>query len=436
MNPILLGIIGLAVLFVLMALEVPIAFAMALVGFCGFAVISGLDAAVNMVGLVPYTTAASYIFSVLPLFLLMGEFSSVSGLMRDGYRTINKWLGHLRGGLAMATIGGCAGFAAVCGSSVATAATMTKVALPEMREYKYDLSLATGSLAAGGTLGILIPPSMQFIMYGVIAEQSIGKLFIAGILPGILLSMTFMLTIYIMARFNPILGPAAGKSSWRQRLTTLKDVWGLVLLFVLVLGGIWGGIFTPTEAAAVGACVAFILMALRRKVNRQNLVIAFIGALKTTGMCLGILIGAMIFGYFIAVTTLPMALATFVSQLPIPPLGILICMLLVYLLLGCLMDALAMILLTMPIFIPVILTLGFDPIWFGVVLTLMCELALITPPIGMNVFVIGGIAEDVPMYTIFKGVWPFVIALLVCEAILIAFPQISLWLPNTMMAMR
>lgn len=436
MNPILIGIIGLAVLFVLMALEVPIAFAMALVGFCGFAVISGLDAAVNMVGLVPYTTAASYIFSVLPLFLLMGEFSSVSGLMRDAYRTINRWLGHLPGGLAMATIGGCAGFAAVCGSSVATAATMTRVVLPEMREYKYDLSLATGSLAAGGTLGILIPPSLQFIMYGVIAEQSIGKLFIAGVFPGILLALMFMLTIYVIAKLNPKLGPPAARSTWGQRLASLKDVWGLMLLFVLVIGGIWGGIFTPTEAAAVGALVSFILIIVRRQLTRQKLVTSFVGAFRTTGMCLGILIGAMIFGYFIAVTTLPMALAKFVSQLPIPPMGILICMLLVYLFLGCLMDSLAMILLTMPIFVPVILTLGFDPIWFGVVLTLMCELALITPPIGMNVFVISGMTEDVPMHTIFRGVWPFVLALIATEAILIAFPQISLFLPNTMMAMR
>lgn len=436
MSPVLIGIIGLAVLFILMALEVPIAFAMALVGFCGFAFISGLEAAVNMVGLVPYTTAASYIFSVLPLFLLMGEFSSVSGLMRDAYRVINKWLGHLPGGLAMATIGGCAGFAAVCGSSVATAATMTRIVLPEMREFNYDPGLATGSLAAGSTLGILIPPSMQFIMYGVIAEQSIGKLFIAGILPGILLSLMFMFTIYIMARIKPNLGPAGTKPGLRLRLLSLKNVWGLALLFVLVLGGIWGGYFTPTEASAVGAFVAFMLIIIRRKLNRRNLLTAFKGAFKTTGMCLGILIGAMIFGYFIAVTTLPMALAEYVSHLPIPPLAILICMLLVYLFLGCLMDALAMILLTMPIFIPVILALGFDPIWFGVVLTLMCETALITPPIGMNVFIIGGMSDDISMYTIFKGVLPFVLCLTVTEAILIAFPKISLFLPDTMMAMR
>jgi len=419
-----------------MALEVPIAFAMALVGFCGFTVISGFEPAVNMVGLVPYTTAASYIFSVLPLFLLMGEFSSVSGLMRDAYRTINRWLGHLPGGLAMATIGGCAGFAAVCGSSVATAATMTRIVLPEMREYNYDLGLATGSLAAGGTLGILIPPSLQFIMYGVIAEESIGKLFLAGILPGILLALVFMVTIYAIAKHNPKAGPAAARATWRERLISIKDIWGLVLLFVVVLGGIWGGLFTPTEAAAVGAFVSFIFIVMRGKFTRQNLIIAFTGALKTSGMCLGILMGAMVFGYFIAVSTLPMALAQFVSQLPIPRLGILVCMLFVYFFLGCLMDGLAMILLTMPIFIPVILALGFDPIWFGVVLTLMCEMALITPPIGMNVFIISGMTDDVPVYTIFKGVWPFVLALIVTEAILIAFPKISLFLPNTMMALK
>jgi tripartite ATP-independent transporter DctM subunit len=435
MNPVLIGVIGLAVLFVLMALEVPIAFAMALVGFCGFAVISGLGAAVSMVGLVPYTTAADYIFSVLPLFLLMGEFASVSGLMQDAYRAINKWLGHLPGGLAMATIGGCAAFAAVCGSSVATAATMTRVALPEMRKFNYDPSLATGSLAAGGTLGIMIPPSMQFILYGVIAEQSIGKLFMAGILPGLLLSSMLMLAIYTSAKMNPSLGPVAPKARWRERFASFKEVWGVILLFVIVMGGIWGGFVTPTEAAAVGSFVSFLIILLRRQLNRQNLIAAFLGAFKTTGMCLGILIGAMIFGYFIAVTTLPMALAKFVSALPVPPIGILICMLAVYLVLGCLMDALAMILLTMPIFIPVILALGFDPIWFGVILTLMCELALITPPIGMNVFVISGMA-DIPMYTVFRGVMPFVITMAVGVAILIAFPQISLFLPKTMMAMK
>jgi tripartite ATP-independent transporter DctM subunit len=432
MNPVLIGMIALAVLFLLMFFDMPIAFAMALVGFCGFAVLSSLDAALNMVGLVPYTTAADYIFSVLPLFLLMGEFASISGIMGEAYGTLNKWIGHLPGGLAMATVGGCAGFGAVCGSSVATGATMARVALPEMRKYNYDEGLSTGSLAAGGTLGIMIPPSMQFILYGVIAEQSIGKLFMAGILPGILLSLLFAVSIYIVTKKNPRMGPASARAGWRERFASLKGVWGVVLLFAIVMGGIWGGYLTPTEAAAAGVLVSFILVVVRGKLNRRNMAVAVKGAFMTTGMCLGILIGAMIFGYFIALTTLPMALARFVSSLSIPPLGILVCILVVYLILGCLMDALAMVLLTMPIFIPVILGLGFDPIWFGVILCLMCEMALITPPVGMNVFVISGMS-GVSMYTVFRGIMPFLIAMMVCMILLIAFPQISLWLPRTML---
>jgi tripartite ATP-independent transporter DctM subunit len=432
MSPILIGAIALAILFFLMFFEMPIAFAMALVGFCGFTLLSNFDAALNMVGLVPYSTAADYIFSVLPLFLLMGEFAGISGIMGEAYGTLNKWIGHFPGGLAMAMVGGCAAFGAVCGSSVATGATMARVALPEMRKYHYDEGLSTGSLAAGGTLGIMIPPSMQFILYGVIAEQSIGKLFMAGVLPGILLSFLFMVSIYIVTKRNPLMGPASARMGWKERFVSLKGIWGVVLLFAIVMGGIWGGFLTPTEAAAAGVVVSFVLVVVRGQLNRKNMAIAIKGALMTTGMCLAVLIGAMIFGYFIALTTLPMALAKFVSSLAIPPLGILICILVVYLILGCLMDALAMVLLTMPIFIPVILALGFDPIWFGVILCLMCEMALITPPVGMNVFVISGMS-GVKMYTVFKGIMPFLTAMVVCMALLIAFPQISLWLPRTMM---
>ncbi len=435
MNPLVVGIVGLGLLFLLMFFEVPIAFSMALVGFLGFGILSGFEAAMNMVGLVPYTTISDYIFSVLPLFLLMGEIASISGIMEDTYRTINKWLGHLHGGLAIATIGGCAGFAAVCGSSVATGATMTKIALPEMKRYGYHTGLSTGVLAAGGTLGIMIPPSMQFILYGVIAEQSIGKLFIAGIFPGVLLSIMFMLTIYITTKSNPSLGPPGVKSDWKERFSSIKDIWGVILLFITVMGGIWGGLFTPTEAAAIGVLISLILMRLKRRLTRNNIANALISSLRTTGMCFGILIGAMIFSYFIALTTLPMALAQFVSSLPISPLGILICILIVYLILGCLMDALAMVLLTMPIFIPVIKTLGFDLIWFGIILCLMCEMALITPPIGMNVFIISGLS-GVRMYTVFKGIVPFLIAMVICMFLLIAFPGISLWLPNTMLSVK
>ncbi len=436
MNPPVIGIIGLAVLFIIMAMGVPIGFAMALVGFGGFAILGGFDSSLKVVGMVPYTTIASYIFSVLPLFLLMGEFSSSSGIMRDAYRAMHTWLGHLPGGLAMASIGGCAGFAAVCGSSVATAATSTRIMLPEMLKYKYDPGLATGCLAAGGTLGILIPPSLGFIIYGLIAEQSVGRLFMAGIFPGILLSFLFMLTIYILAKRNPSIAPGGTTTGWRQKLTAVQGIWGLLVVFFLVMGGIWGGLFTPTEAAAVGALCSFLITLGRRKLTRQNLIASFTGSIRTSGMCFGILIGAMIFGYFMAVSRLPTVLADFVTILPVPPLGILIAILIVFLILGCLMDSLAIILITMPIFIPIVSNLGFDLIWFGVMVTLMSELGLITPPIGMNVFVISGMVRDIPMYTIFRGILPFVVAMVVCVAILIAFPQIALFLPNTMMAMK
>ncbi len=436
MSPLAIGILGLAVFFLLMAMGMPVAFAMALAGFGGFVFICGIDKAVGMVGLVPHTTAASYLFSVIPLFLLMGEFCTHSGIIRDAYRSTYKWLGHLPGGLAMATIGGCAGFSAVCGSSVATAATMTRTALPEMLKYKYDPGLATGCLAAGGTLGILIPPSLGFILYGLIAEQSVGRLFLAGIFPGILLSLLFMLTIYIIAKRSRTMGPAGARASWRQRLAVVKDVWGLLILFLLVMGGIWGGIFTPTEAAAIGCLFAFILILSRRQLTRQNMIASFMGTIMTTGMCLATLIGAMIFGYSMSVSTLPTELASLVTTLPIPPMGILVSIIIIWFFLGCIMSTLQVILLTTPIFLPVILALGFNPIWFGVIVTIMSEMGMITPPVGVNVYVVCGMAKDIPMHTIFRGIWPFVGSMAVCIAILTAFPQISLFLPNTMMAVK
>jgi C4-dicarboxylate transporter DctM subunit len=436
MSPMEIGIIGLVVLFLLMFAGMHIGFAMALVGFVGYVILDDMGAALSMIGLTPYTSVASYVFSVVPLFLLMGEFASYSGLMRDTYRAMYTWVGHLPGGLSMATVGGCAGFAAISGSSVATAATMTRVCLPEMLDYKYDPRLATGCIAAGGTMGILIPPSLGFIVYGLIAEQSIGALFMAGIFPGLLEVTLYWITIYILCKRNPLMGPPGARASWRQRLAAFKQVWGIVAIFLLVMGGIWGGIFTPTEAAGVGTFGAFLFALGRRQVNRQNLTSSFTSAITTTGMCFAILIGAMIFSYFITLTGLPMKLASFVAALPIPPLGILVCILFVYLILGCIMDGIAMTLITVPIFLPVINALGFDLIWFGVLITVMAEIGLITPPIGMNVFVISGMAKDVPMYAVFRGILPFFIADLWHIGLLVAFPQISLFLPATMMATK
>jgi tripartite ATP-independent transporter DctM subunit len=432
LSPLEIGILGGIALFFFIALGLPIGVAMGAVAVVGLALITNVEAAFSRLGQTAFTMTANYITVVIPLFVFMGELAYVSGLTREAYSATYKWLGRLPGGLAMATIGGCAGFAAVCGSSEATALTMGSFALPEMRQHKYDSRLAIGSIAAGGTLGILIPPSLAFVVYGLLTEQSIGKLFLAGFFPGILLASLFMITIYILAKRNPLMGPAGHKTSWREKLTAIKDIWGVLILFLVVMGGIYGGILTPTEAAAAGAFSAFLIALLRRRVTRQNLSTAFMNTLTVTGFVFIIIIGAVLFGYFMAASGVSMALADFVSSLPVSPLGILIAILLLYLILGSLMDAFAMVLITMPILFPVILILGFDPIWFGVLVVIMMEMGMITPPIGMNVFVIKGIARDVPMYTIFQGALPFVFAMGICVAIIVAFPQIALFLPNVM----
>jgi len=362
----------------------------------------------------------------------MGELAYISGLTREAYSAAYKWLGRLPGGLAIATIGGCAGFAAVCGSSEATALTMGSVALPEMRRHKYDPRLATGCIAAGGTLGILIPPSMAFVLYGLITEQSIGRLFLAGIFPGILLASLFMITIFIWAKRNPSLAPGGPKTSWREKLTAFKDIWGVVILFLVVMGGIYGGILTPTEAAAAGAFSAFLIALVRRRVTRQNVITSFMNTLVVTGFVFVIIIGAVLFGYFMAASGLTTALTEFVVGLPFSRVGILIFILAFYFILGTAMDEYAMVLITMPVLFPVILSLGFDPIWFGVLVVIMMEMAMVSPPVGMTVFVIKGIARDVSMYTVFWGAMVFSGAMAVCIAILIAFPQIALFLPNAM----
>lgn len=432
MNPLEIGILGGIALFVFIALGLPIGVAMGAVAVVGLTFITNVEAAFSRLGQTAFTMTANYITVVIPLFVFMGELAYVSGLTREAYSATYKWLGRLPGGLAMATIGGCAGFAAVCGSSEATALTMGSFALPEMRQHKYDPRLAIGSIAAGGTLGILIPPSLAFVVYGLLTEQSIGKLFLAGFFPGILLASLFMITIYVLAKRNPLMGPAGHKTSWREKLASIKDIWGVLILFLVVMGGIYGGILTPTEAAAAGAFSAFLIALLRRRVTIQNLTTAFMNTLTVTGFVFVIIIGAVLFGYFMAASGVSIALADFVSSLPVSPLGILISILLLYVILGSLMDAFAMVLITMPILFPVILSLGFDPIWFGVLVVIMMEMGMITPPIGMNVFVIKGIARDVPMYAIFQGALPFVVAMGICVAIIVAFPQIALFLPNAM----
>lgn len=432
MTSLTVGLIGIGILLILLFSRMPIGFVMALVGFVGFAYLTDFEAALGLLRTVPYRTFADYSMSVIPLFILMGEFCFFAGLSKDLYATVHNWLGHLRGGLSMATVGACAGFAAVSGSSLATAATMGKVALPEMKRYKYDDRLATGSIAAGGTIGILIPPSVVLIIYGVITEQSIGKLFAAGFIPGILEAVFYMVTIYILCLHNPLMGPPGPKTSLKQKIVSLKNTWVVLLLFALVIGGLYFGVFSPTEAAGVGAFGAFAFGLARRRLGWQAIKSSLIEAGKTTAMIFIILTGAMILGYFLAVSRLPFELASFIGGLAINRYLILGFILVIYILLGCVMDSLAMILLTVPIFFPLITQLGFNPIWFGILIVRVCEIGLITPPVGLNVYIIKGVAEDVPMHTIFKGIIPFLIADICHVALLVAVPQISLLLPSLM----
>jgi len=432
MTSLAIGYIGIAALIILLFSGIHIGAVMGLIGFLGMAYISGWGAGLGVLKTVPFTTFANYGLSVVPLFILMGSLCFHAGISKDLYDTVHSWLGHLRGGLAMATVGACAGFAAVSGSSLATAATMGTVALPEMKRYKYSQALATGCVAAGGTLGILIPPSVPLIIYGILTQQSIGKLFLAGVIPGVLQAAFYMSVIHILCWRNPLLGPPGPKTSLREKILSLKNTWVVVILFVGIIGGIYLGIFSPTEAAGVGACGAFIFAIAMRRLKWSNFRDSLVDTTKTTGMIFVIFLGAMILGYFLAATRLPFGIASFVSGLSINRYVILLLILLVYLFLGCIMDSLAMILLTVPIFFPLITALGFDPIWFGIIIVRVTEIGLITPPVGLNVFVIKGIAKDVPMYTIFRGIIPFLLADILHVGLLIAVPQIALVLPSLM----
>ncbi len=426
------AIIGFVVLFALMLLRVPIGMAMGLVGVGGFAYLSGGGPALKIVGHTTMRTVTDFNFAVIPLFLLMGSLATTSGMSRELFRAANGFVGHLRGGLGIATIAACGGFAAICGSSVATAATFSRVAYPEMRRYGYPQSFATGVIAAGGTLGIMIPPSTVFAVYGLITQQDVGKLFVAGIIPGILAVLMYMATISIMGALRPGFLPAGEPSSWKVRLEGVRDVWATVLLFVFVIGGIYGGMFTATEAAGMGAGGAFIIGVARGRLSRADILRSLLEATRTTAAVFTVLIGALLFGYFLTITQTPQKVSEFLGSLGLGAYGILAIIMLMYLVLGCLMDALAMIILTVPIVFPVITALGFDPIWFGVIIVMTVELGLIHPPVGMNIFVIKSVVEDVKISTIFYGVLPFIVTDLIRLAILIAFPILALWLPSKM----
>jgi len=431
----LLGILGMCTLFFLLFLGIPIGFGMAITGFLGMIIVyGGVSPSLSMLGIASYDTAASYMLTVVPLFILMGEFAYQSGISKDLFDTAYKWLGRLPGGLAMSAVAGCAGFSAVCGDSLATAVTMGTVALPEMKKHGYDPRLTTGCLAAGGTLGILIPPSVGFIFYAIVTEESIGKLFVAGIFPGVLLASLFMLMIYITARRNPQIAPPGKQASFREKMSSLKGVVGMLLLFVLILGGILGGIFSPVEGGAVGAVGAFVYALLRGRMTYSRLLIALQETLTITTKLLLILIGVGILGYFLAATRLPFALAELVTNLEVNRYLVLAAVILLFILLGCLLNVIPMILLVLPTIFPSIVALGFDPIWFGVVTVLTMEMGQITPPIGVNVFAIGSVAVDIPMHEIFRGIVPFFLCMVGCVFLMILFPQIVLYLPSLFFA--
>jgi len=430
--PTSVGLIGIILILVLLFLGMPVGIVMGLIGFLGLVYLIAVKGGLTNIGLTPYTTMASYTLSIIPLFVLMGELCFHSGITSKMYDAAYRWVGRLPGGLAIATVGACAGFACVTGSSVATVATIGSVAFPEMQRYKYDIKLSTGCIVAASGLGILIPPSISLALYGIVAGESIGKLFLAGIVPGIIHAILYILTILVICRRNPRLGPKGESFTIGEKFTSLKNTWPVLVLFIFVIGGIYLGLFTPMEAGGIGAFGAFLIALVMRKLNWAIFLNSLRSTVNISSVAILLLIGANIFGYFLAVTRLPFELSTFVTNLPVNEYVILGIIIIVYLILGCFIASLAMILLTVPIFLPVITTLGFDPIWFGVIVTVMCEIAVITPPFGINIFVLKGIGKDVPIYTMFRGIIPFLMADFSLTVLLVAFPKITLFLPNLM----
>jgi C4-dicarboxylate transporter DctM subunit len=432
LNVLVVAALAFLLLMVLIVLRTPIAVAMIVSGLAGTTAISGWATALATLKQGPFERATSYTLVVIPLFVLMGYLASQSGLSASLFRAANVWLGHLRGGLAMATVVGCAGFGAICGSSLATSATMATVALPEMKRYRYADTLATGSVAAGGTLGIMIPPSIIFVLYGIMTEQSIGKLLLAGVVPGIVETVLFCLAIAIETALIPALGAPGPKATLGERLVALRGVWEVLVLFVIVIGGLYAGLATPVESAAFGVVGALFFGVVKRTLTWRGLLGALDQTVRTTAMIFLIVIGADLFGYFMALSQLPLAMANWLIHLNVGAMGVLWIILVVYLILGCVMDELAIILLTVPIFFPVVMQLGFDPIWFGVIIVVTVQIGLVSPPVGLNVFVIAGMARDVPMPRIFRGIMPFLAAMVVLLVLLTAWPDLALILPRTM----
>jgi tripartite ATP-independent transporter DctM subunit len=433
LDPVTVGVLGTLSVFLLLFLGMPIAFCLMLVGFAGITYLSSIDAALPVVASTVWETASFYPYTVIPLFIVMGGFAGSSGITKDLYAAFEKWMRRLPGGLAIATIGACGGFAAVSGSSVATAATMGTVALPEMKRFNYSDRLATGSVAAGGTLGFLIPPSIGFVVYGMLTEQSIGKLLVAGMLPGLLLCVAYIAIVVLWVKLKPEAAPTSLESvSWAEKFRSLLGVWEPLVLFLLVMGGIYGGLFTPTEAGAVGATLLFAVALVKRSLTWPVLIGALIESLRISVMVLFLVAGANVFSYFLALSTIPVQVAGWAAGLDVSPYLIHTVIIIIYLFLGCFLDAISMMVLTMPVIYPIIQALHFDPIWFGVIAVLMMEAGLITPPMGLNIFTVAGVAPNVKVETIFRGVAPFLLAIFFVAFMITVFEPIALFLPKMM----
>ena len=424
------ALFGFVLMFALMAIRVPIGISMGVAGMVGFGLLSGPQAALNLLANVPLSVDTDYNLSVIPMFILMGAFASHSGMSSELFTAGRVWLGHRRGGLALASIAACGGFAAINGSSVATAATMTQVALPEMRRAGYEAGFSAGLIAAGGTLGIMIPPSVIFVLYGIMTETDISKLFAAGVIPGLMAVALYAAVVSVTARLKPAMLPRGELHGWGERWRSVRELWAVVLLFAFVLGGIYGGLFTVQEAAGVGAVGTLAIGLLRRRLRVPQIKAALVESLRVSSAIMMIVVGAYLFGYFLTITQFTQKAVNALVHLPVGAYGVLALVMLGYLILGAVMDELAMILLTVPIVFPVMVQLGFDPVWFGVIIVMAVTFGMICPPVGMNVFVINSIARDVPLMSIYRGTMPFIAVDVLRLLVLCAFPAISLWLPG------
>lgn len=431
MNLALVGILGIVVLLlVLFVLGMPVGFAMGIVGFIGFCYVLSFKAGLNMLGSVLWETFSSYGLTVIPLFILMGQVAFYSGVNEKLYHAAYRWIGHIRGGIAMATVMACAAFSAICGSNAATAATMTTVALPQMRKYKYEPMLSTGSIACGSTLGVVIPPSVVLIVIGLSTEMSIAELFYGGVGAGVLLALLLALTVYVVCRMHPKWGPVGPRTTMGEKIRSLSGAIEMAVLFLLVMIGLYAGFFTPTEAGAVGALCAVLIGVVQGKMNFKKLQSAFSDTLRISCMVITIVAGAMIFGRFLAVTRLPFDIAGWVVSLPVSKTMVMAIIFIIYAIGGAVMDALALLLITIPIFFPVAMELGYDPIWFGVTITVVTTLGAVTPPVGATSYVVGGMAPDVPLERVFRGVAYFIPAYAICVLMLMLLPELVTYLPR------